>query len=192
VPSWLFLAVPLPRAVFQSIAHGRHRRPILRKPIEVLPGHALIADPDRKLSSSTDDELDVHARFILNQRRHTGSARIVVSHLAVTNSNVLHGCPQIPVWLIGARRFQSLSMAIRELCGFRPRLLADLSFRAKRNVATRPDGPENARADSALRLGSRGRPARFGILAADPRDRAHSSRLDADEGDLAFAWRERR
>lgn len=60
------------------------------KPVGVLRCHSLLIDMHRKLSAPADDELGAQSSLLLDQRRHTGRAGMVISHLAVSNGDALH------------------------------------------------------------------------------------------------------
>lgn len=50
----------------------------------------IVIDPHRELASPTLHELGLDTNSRLDQRRHTGRARTIVSDLAVSNLNGLH------------------------------------------------------------------------------------------------------
>src|SRR5215210_2926709 len=65
--------------------HCFHDSFFRRKSAARLLGHLRTVDPDRELPSGTGFELDLELERLLDERRHTGSARLVVSHYAVTD-----------------------------------------------------------------------------------------------------------
>ena len=70
-----------------------HRREYVRlrwKIARVLPRYHSAADPHRELTSPALDELGIDPGLFLDERRHTGSARPVVSNPAESNLDALH------------------------------------------------------------------------------------------------------
>ena len=61
-----------------------------RKPQRALLCHHLVSDPDGELAAPAFKDVYVGPRCVLDKRRHTDSARLVVSNLAVSNADVLH------------------------------------------------------------------------------------------------------
>jgi len=55
-----------------------------------LLSHLRLSHPHGELAPAAGHELGLDASFLLDQRRHTGSARKVVSNLAVANAHALH------------------------------------------------------------------------------------------------------
>jgi hypothetical protein len=53
-------------------------------------GDELIIDPDAEFPSLAFDEVSLDADFLLDERRHTGSARLVVSNVTVADADALH------------------------------------------------------------------------------------------------------
>jgi hypothetical protein len=64
---------------------------IRRKHTGVLLRHGLLTDPYRELTTSTLDDLGVDPGFPPDKRRHTGRAGTIVSNLAISNADALHG-----------------------------------------------------------------------------------------------------
>ena len=60
------------------------------KPAGALRRHGLRVNPDRELTASALDDLGVDPGFLFDERRHTGRAGTVISHLAVTNTDAFH------------------------------------------------------------------------------------------------------
>jgi hypothetical protein len=60
------------------------------KPERRLSGDAFVVHPDRELTAIADDQFGVQTRRRFNGGRRTGGPRLVVSGLAVADSDVLH------------------------------------------------------------------------------------------------------
>jgi len=74
----------------QCLLNGGDSLFVGRKPKRGLLSNHLVSDPDGELASSAFNDVDVGSCCLLDERRHTGSARLVVSHLAKSNANGLH------------------------------------------------------------------------------------------------------
>jgi hypothetical protein len=76
--------------VSDRLLHSRQYVGLRREPEPVFLCDKLLPDPDGELASGSFDELGVEAGRLFNQRCRTGSARKVVSNLAVANLDALH------------------------------------------------------------------------------------------------------
>src|SRR5713101_4583009 len=74
----------------QARLNGRKDLVVGWKAVRILLRDALVADPDRELATAAFDQVGLDAGLIPNERRHTDSARAVVSNLAVPNPDVGH------------------------------------------------------------------------------------------------------
>jgi hypothetical protein len=63
---------------------------ILREPGRVLPRNQILSHPHGELASPAFHQLGVDPGFLLDERRHTGSARMVVSNHAISDADALH------------------------------------------------------------------------------------------------------
>ena len=75
-----------------SLLDGGDERGVGREAARAPFGHLLLTDPHRQLASAADFQRGVEPGFFLDERRHTGGARQVVSDFAVANANRLHVC----------------------------------------------------------------------------------------------------
>lgn len=66
------------------------------KPGPVLLRHELVGHPDRELTALAFDELGAYAQLACEKRGRTGRARLVVSDLAVADTNACHVSPSAP------------------------------------------------------------------------------------------------
>ena len=79
-----------------SVSWRQRRRTAARtsssdgKPKAVFCATRIVAHPRREFAARAFDELRLDARVLLNQRRHTGGARTIVSDLAVANPDGRH------------------------------------------------------------------------------------------------------
>jgi hypothetical protein len=78
------------RHLGQARLNGRKNLVVGWKAVRILLRDALVADPDRELATAAFDQLGLDTGLIPNERRHTDSARAVVSNLAVPNPDVGH------------------------------------------------------------------------------------------------------
>src|SRR5215470_7172249 len=78
------------RPLGKARLNGRENLVVGWKAVQILLRDALITDPDRELAAAPFDQLGLDTDLILNERRHTDSARAIVSNLAVPNSNAGH------------------------------------------------------------------------------------------------------
>ena len=86
-----------PRSARSQRLTDRRQDVLLRwKPDRVLPRHPLLADPHRELAPVAFDQFGLFSEVVLENRRHTGGAREIVSDLAVANTNQLHQHSPLP------------------------------------------------------------------------------------------------
>ena len=74
----------------QHFLNGRQYLFLRRKPLRPLLRYAVLSHPDREFAPTAYDEFRLYARLLLDQRCRTGSARTVVSNLAVADAHALH------------------------------------------------------------------------------------------------------
>jgi hypothetical protein len=72
------------------LLHRRQHVAVRWKTVQVLLRHHLPADPHRELAPATFDQLRIDPSLLLDERRRTGSARPIISDLAVSNADALH------------------------------------------------------------------------------------------------------
>ena len=70
--------------------NGREDLVVGRKAVRILLGDAPVADPDCELATAAFDQLGLDAGLVSNERRHTDSAREVVSDPTVPNPHIGH------------------------------------------------------------------------------------------------------
>ena len=76
--------------MFQGFSNRRQDIWLRWKSVRALPGHLLFPDPDRELAPVAFDQFGLLSEVFLENRRHTGGAREIVSDLAVADTNQLH------------------------------------------------------------------------------------------------------
>ena len=80
----------LARATRDQLLDGLHDLVVGGKTVDVLLRDTLITDPNAELAPSAFNQSGRQVGLALEERRHTGSARLVVSSDAVANADVQH------------------------------------------------------------------------------------------------------
>src|SRR5262245_10050547 len=76
--------------LFQRLADQVDDRGLRRKSRAALLGNLPTVEPDREFTTATRLDIGVEMERVLDERRHTGGAREVVSDLAVTDADAAH------------------------------------------------------------------------------------------------------
>jgi hypothetical protein len=71
-----------------------------REPERVLPRNHLLTNPHRELASPALYQFRVDTGFLLDERRHTGGARVIVSNLAISDADAVHEVSSSPEWFM--------------------------------------------------------------------------------------------
>jgi hypothetical protein len=80
----------------QCATDGNTDLVIRGKPGPVLLRHELVGHPNGELAALAFDELGADAQLVCEKRGRTGRARLVVSDLAVADTNACHVSPSAP------------------------------------------------------------------------------------------------
>jgi hypothetical protein len=83
-------AMLVPSTACQGLLNRGHSFVLLREPERVLPRNQLLSNPHGKLASPAFYEFRGDPGFLLDERRHTGGTRVIVSNLAISDADALH------------------------------------------------------------------------------------------------------
>lgn len=76
--------------LFQSVSNGLDDGGIGGEPFAALLGHHRPIHPHREFTAVAGLEISLLVQPLLDERRHTGSARQIISNYAVTNLDPTH------------------------------------------------------------------------------------------------------
>ena len=80
----------VPSTACQGLLNRGQSLVLRREPDRVLPRNHLLADPHGKLAPPAFYQFRVNTGFLLDERRHTGCARVIVSNLAISDADAVH------------------------------------------------------------------------------------------------------
>jgi hypothetical protein len=90
----------VPSTACQGLLNRGHSFVLRRETERVLPRNDLLSNPHGKLAPSAFYQFRVDTGFLLDERRHTGGARVIVSNLAISDADALHEVSPSPKWLV--------------------------------------------------------------------------------------------